>query len=150
MKRLAAGDIVLKAVGLLLFYHHDYPDCRRAIPQYEQMARDLAGNEDFLRIALVAIPPYGRWPVSQNSACSFGQLSTVKEWFVTTPTVLVLRQRIVEVAWEGKAPTNRNVIGFVAQHHKPGLYDKVTSENSDDLDSGTPPRNQARRRDTDH
>ena len=31
-----------------------------AIPKYERIARDMAENEDFLRIALIEVPPYGQ------------------------------------------------------------------------------------------
>ena len=75
---------------LLLFYHHDCPDCQKAIPQYEQLARDLAGNEELLRIALIEVPPYGRHPAHWNTLCSFGQLADTKEWFVTTPLAVLL------------------------------------------------------------
>ena len=89
---------------LVLFYHHDCPDCAVAIPQYEQMARDLAGNEEFLRIAFMAVPPYGQGPVSENSPCTLGKLAAVKEWFVTTPAVALLTDGRVKAAWEAEAP----------------------------------------------
>ena len=89
---------------LVLLYHHDCPDCAKAVPVYEQMARDLAGNEDFLRIALVEMPPYGDGPVSKESPCLLGKLSQKKEWFVTTPAVALLKDGKVASAWEGEAP----------------------------------------------
>ena len=45
------GKSLKKGNWVVLFYHHDCPDCARAIARYQQMARDLAGNEDFLRMA---------------------------------------------------------------------------------------------------
>ena len=71
---------------------------------YERMARDLEGNEDFLKIALIAVPPYGRGPVSENSSCTLGRLPETKEWFVTTPATALLKDGQVKSAWQEKAP----------------------------------------------
>jgi len=93
-----------KSNWLVLLYHHDCPDCAAAIPKYEQMARYFAGNEDFLRIALIEVPTYGQGQVSRNSPCVSGRLADIKEWFVTTPAVALLTDGQVISAWEAKAP----------------------------------------------
>jgi len=98
-----AGELT-QGNWLVLLYHHDCPDCAKAVPVYEQMARDLDGNDDFLRIALVEMPPYGDGPVSEESPCLLGKLSQKKEWFVTTPAVALLKDGRVASAWEGEAP----------------------------------------------
>ena len=77
---------------------------------YEQMARDLEGNEDFLKIALIAVPPYGRGPVSENCPCTLGRLPETKEWFVTTPAVALLKDGQVTSVWEEKAPDFDTII----------------------------------------
>jgi hypothetical protein len=93
-----------KGTWLILFHRHDCHDCAEAVPRYEQMARDLAGSEDILRMALIEIPPYGRGHVDENSPCVLGRLADTKEWFVTTPAVALLANGQVKSAWEGKAP----------------------------------------------
>jgi hypothetical protein len=103
-RRNSIREILRTGTWLILLYHYDCPDCGTAIPKYEQMARDLAGNEDFLRIALIAIPPYGRIPVSEKTPCTLGRLPETKEWFVTTPAVALLTDGKVTAAWEEKAP----------------------------------------------
>ena len=90
---------------LLLFYHHDCPDCQKAIPQYEQMARDLAGNEDFLRIALIEVPPYGQSQTASAGVCTLGRLDTFKKWILMTPATCFIRDDRVNAAWEGEFPT---------------------------------------------
>ena len=97
------AEMLRKGTWLILFYHYDCPDCGWAIPMYERMARDLEGNEDFMRIALIAVPPYGRGPVSENCPCLLGKLPETKEWFVTTPAVALLKDGQVTSAWEEKA-----------------------------------------------
>jgi len=98
------GDKLEKGTWLLLLYHHDCPDCIKAIAKYEQMARDLAGNEDFLRIALIEVPPYGLLPISETTPCALGRLPDTKEWFVTTPAAALISEGKVNSSWEGRAP----------------------------------------------
>ena len=74
------------------------------LAKYERIARDMAGNEDFLRIALIEVPPYGQRPISDNSPCTLGRLDETKEWFVTTPAVVLLTGGKVKSVWEEKAP----------------------------------------------
>jgi len=107
-----------KGTWLILLYHYDCPGCGQAIPMYEQMARDLAGSEDFLRIALIAVPPYGQGPVSEDSSCTLGRLAETKEWFVTTPAVVLLKNGQVTFAWEAKAPDLGTVLHNMAKMQK--------------------------------
>jgi len=110
--------LIDKGTWLVLLYHYDCPDCGRAIPMYEQMARDLEGNEDFLRIAFIAVPPYGLGPVSENSPCILGRLPETKEWFVTTPAVALLADGQVKAAWEEKAPNLDIILQKMAKDNK--------------------------------
>ncbi len=110
LEHIDIADKIKKGNWLVLFYHHDCPNCQAAISQYEQMARDLEGNEDFLQIAFVEVPPYAKEKVNENSPCSVGKLPDTKEWFVTTPAVVLLEQSIVKRAWEGQVPAFENII----------------------------------------
>jgi thiol-disulfide isomerase/thioredoxin len=84
---------------LVVLYHHDCPDCRIAIPTYEEMARRFRANGRSLRIALIEIPPYGSRRLGEESACVYGRLSSCKQWFTMTPVgVLTVRGR-VESVW---------------------------------------------------
>ena len=80
---------------------------------YEKMARNVASNKDGLQIALIAVPPYGRGPVSRDCPCTLGLLAGTKEWFVTTPAVALITDGHVLSAWEEEAPDfetiNRNL-----------------------------------------
>jgi hypothetical protein len=112
------AELLKKGTWLVMLYHYDCPDCGRAIPMYEQMARDLSGNEDFMRIALIAVPPYGRGPVSENCQCILGRLPETKEWFVTTPAVALLKDGQVTSAWEEKAPNFETIIQKMTKFSK--------------------------------
>jgi hypothetical protein len=84
------GKQLETGIWLVLFHHHDCPDCAAAVARYQEIARGLAGNEDFLQIALIEVPPYGQGQVSRNSPCVPGRLVDTKDWFVTTPAVALL------------------------------------------------------------
>ena len=93
------------------------------------MAADLAGNEDFLEIALVEVPPYGNGLVTENSPCTLGRLAETNEWFVTTPAVTLICENAIQAAWQQKAPDFDAVLEIMAaekellsekQFRKPG------------------------------
>jgi len=110
LEHVDIGEQLETGIWLVLLYHHDCPDCAAAIPKYERIARDMAGNEDFLRIALIEVPPYGQRPISDKSPCTLGRLADVKEWFVTTPVVALLTDSRITSAWEGEAPDFETIL----------------------------------------
>jgi hypothetical protein len=57
LEHIDIGEKLSKGNWLILLYHHDCPDCIKAIAKYEQMARNLAGNGGFGRQALIELPP---------------------------------------------------------------------------------------------
>ncbi|NIT55627.1 MAG: hypothetical protein GWN00_05125 [Aliifodinibius sp.] len=116
LEHIDIADSLKKGNWLILLYHHDCPDCAVAIPKYEKMARDFAGNEDFLLIALIEMPPYGQGQVSRNSHCALGRLADTKEWFVTTPAVALLKDSRVISAWEEKAPDMDTILNNMAKN----------------------------------
>ena len=134
LEHIDIAETLKKGTWLVLLYHYDCPDCGRVIPQYEQMARDLAGNEDFLRIAMIAVPPYGRAPISPNTPCTLGKLAETKEWFVTTPAVALLKDGLATSAWEEEAPdfdtilkNMTNPLEILAKHISASTHDKLHS-----------------------
>jgi hypothetical protein len=118
LEHIDIGEQLETGNWLVLLYHHNCPDCAAAIPKYERIARDMAGNEDFLRIALIEVPPYGQRPISDNSTCTLGRLADVKEWFVTTPAVALLTNSRITSAWEGQAPDFETILEKIAKIQK--------------------------------
>jgi len=88
------------------------------------MARDLAGNGDFLRIALIEMPPYGPPLAAPDSPCTLGRLANTKEWFVTTPAVALLSDSQVRGAWEAKAPDFDTILSKIASTAGKGPFAK--------------------------
>ena len=86
---------------VVVLYHHDCPECRDVIPEYEQLAHRLAGRLDGLRVGLIEMAPYARDDDlgSGDGTCARGRLADVKEWFTATPVEFVLdRATVIDVA----------------------------------------------------
>ena len=109
------GNQLKKGTWLVLFYHYDCPECVKAIRSYKSNAADLGGNENSLKMGFIEVPPYGRSAVNNDSTYSIGKLSNVKEWFITTPAVVLLENSTVLAAWERKAPDLDAVLNSFAK-----------------------------------
>jgi thiol-disulfide isomerase/thioredoxin len=96
------GEKLKTGNWLIMLYHYDCPNCAEAIPKIEQMAKELQGNEDVLRFALVEVPPYGPAEtdtVSPNTTCVLGKLDTSMQWFVTTPALILCVKKTTINMW---------------------------------------------------
>ena len=120
LEHIGIGQRLTKGNWLILLYHHGCPDCDEAIPKYEQMARDLTGNEDFLQIALIEVPPYNTVPFKTN--CHLGRLAEIKEWFVTTPATALITDGKVKKAWEAKAPEFETILENIRINKTPDVF----------------------------
>jgi len=98
------GEKLKKGNWLVLFYHYDCPDCLEAIQKYEKIFSEIDINNVVLGFAIIAVPPYGEDRVIAGSPCVPGRLADVKDWFVTTPAVVLLTDGQVEQSWQEKPP----------------------------------------------
>ncbi len=114
LENINVADTLEQGNWLLLLYHYDCPDCAKVIPEYQRIARDLAGNEEFLRVAFVEVPPFDQTDSQKQFPGLVGKMDSSKEWFVTTPAVALLTNGIVRSAWEGQAPGFDTILEQVA------------------------------------
>jgi hypothetical protein len=56
-----------------------------------------------------------RMPISEDSPCMHGKLNEVKEWFVETQVVALLKNGRVSQAWKGKAQDFEQIIVVLAK-----------------------------------
>ncbi|MBN2455356.1 MAG: hypothetical protein JXB29_02275 [Sedimentisphaerales bacterium] len=123
---------------VMLLYHHDCPDCVAAIPMYEQMAYDIKGNEDFLRITLIEVPPYCPDTGDENCLCTHGCLANTKEWLVTTPIVVLMTDGWVKETWEVKVPDLNTILEKLTSIvNRPGRfesYSEILAKNIQDVE----------------
>jgi thiol-disulfide isomerase/thioredoxin len=107
LKSIDIADSLRSGIVVVLLYHYDCPNCREAIPKYDQMCHDLAGNEDSIKFAFVEIPPYGTEkdnPIPPGTLCMTGKLDSHKKWIFQTPVVVIIRDGMVVNYWEATAP----------------------------------------------
>jgi len=107
LKHIDIADSLKTGIAVVLLYHFDCPNCREAIPLYDQMCRDLSGGEDAIRFAFVEIPPYCQEqdsPIPPGTVCLTGKLDASKEWYIATPLVVLMQDGSVIKSWETVAP----------------------------------------------
>jgi len=114
LEHIDIADQIKTGNWLLMFYHHDCPDCRKAIVKSEQLARELKANGDLIRIALIQVPPYGHVGIREDTQCFIGKLPDTKEWFVTTPAFVLLEDNLVSKVFQGQLPVIEILIGMLA------------------------------------
>ncbi len=104
-------------IVIVIFHSHEYETCHEAIPAYDQMARDMAGNQDAMRFAFIEIPPYAELRdtlVPADTPALTGRLDSSLEWKMLTPLVVVLREGSVVSFWENEIPGLEVLLDAVA------------------------------------
>lgn len=118
LKQIDIADSLRSGIVVVLLYHFDCPGCQEAIPRYEKLNKELAGNEDAIRFAFIAVPPYGdekQNPVPKDTKCLSGKLLSDKKVIIMTPFVVLLQDGAVVKAWEGKAPDLNELLTALSQ-----------------------------------
>ena len=118
LKRIDIADSLRSGIVVVLLYHFDCPGCQEAIPHYEKLNTELRGNEDAIRFAFIAVPPYGDEklnPVPKDTKCLNGKLISDKKEIMMTPFVVLLQDSAVVKAWEGKAPALDELLTALSQ-----------------------------------
>lgn len=84
------ADLLVSGRWLVVLHHRDCPDCRAAMPEYKRLARELAGSEDIVRVALIEVPPYKAEEPPRDAIWTAGRLDGSKRWLVRTPVALTV------------------------------------------------------------
>ena len=86
----------------MLLVHHDCDHCAAAVPQYVAEyggggGSGAGGGEE--RLAVIEMPPFGDAgdppPWELPSTVLSGRLDQTRDWFATTPVVLLIKDGIV-------------------------------------------------------
>jgi len=105
LENIDVADQIDEGMWVVLLYHNDCSNCQEAIPMYEAVAPDYAGNISF---AFVEIPPYGDMEdsiIPEDTNALVGRLDESEDWIIQTPRVLLLVDGVVMKAWEVDAPS---------------------------------------------
>ena len=115
-KYIDVADSLRSNIVVVVFYSSECDTCHDAIPVYEQMCRDMAGNDEMVRFALIEIPPYASQQdslVSADTPCLTGRVDSSKDWYMKTPLVVVLQDSLVVRFWEAETPTLEQILDAV-------------------------------------
>ncbi len=116
LKHIDIADSLRSKIVVVLFYHNDCPDCQEAISLYDRTSRQLAGNEDAVRIAFIEVPPYGPDQdslIPHETLCLTGRLDSTKQWYITTPLVVVILDGYVVKSWQEEVPQLDEILNAV-------------------------------------
>ena len=116
LESIDIADSLRSEIVVVLLYHCDCPDCLEAIPLYDQIGRDLSGNDDAIKMAFIEVPPYGplaESPIPPETLCLEGKLDPSKKWYFTTPQVVVIKSGSVIKSWEVEVPTLDEILEAV-------------------------------------
>ncbi|MEI7836705.1 MAG: MauE/DoxX family redox-associated membrane protein [Planctomycetota bacterium] len=100
------GEKLSRGRWVVMLFNRGCSGCAEALPRYRQMAKDW-GDRSGVAVALVELPRHGesgKAQPGQDTGPVWGRLDDRQDWFVTTPTVVLLVDGVVKAAWEGTAP----------------------------------------------
>lgn len=107
LKHIDIADSLRKNLVIAVLYSSECDECHKAIPIYDQMSRDMAGNEEALRFAFIEIPPYASEKdniVPPGTPALRGRLDSSKKWYMQTPLVVLVKDGVAVKSWEGEVP----------------------------------------------
>ncbi|MHC4717957.1 MAG: Ig-like domain-containing protein [Planctomycetota bacterium] len=97
LNHIDVGGRLTKGAWTVILYHHDCPNCRELLPEYEKQAKAMAAGSGG-KFAFVEMPPYageGEDPVSAAGGSLRGRLSAATNWFAATPVVMWMDDGVV-------------------------------------------------------
>lgn len=107
LKYIDIADSLRSNIVVIVLYSNDCDTCHEAIPLYDKMSRDMAGNQDAMLFAFIEIPPYAEQDhslIPPDTPSLKGRLSSARDWYIMTPLVALIRDSSMIKSWEGKAP----------------------------------------------
>jgi hypothetical protein len=120
-KYIDIADSLRSGIVVAVFYSAECESCHQAIPIYDQICRDMAGNEDSILFAFIEIPPYASEKnslIPADTPCLRGKLDSSKAWYTQTPLIVALRDGLVVKTWEGQAPLLDEILDAVFAENK--------------------------------
>lgn len=98
-QRLSTGQWVL------VFYHPGCPECEELIQWFRTSALVDSGSAARQPVAFIEVPESGELTKKLSlpaGVCLFGKLDNSREWFVSTPAILAVKDGMVEEVCRGQ------------------------------------------------
>ena len=121
LKSIDIADSLRSNIVIVVFYSTECDVCHDAIPLYDKMSRDMAGNKDSMRFAFIEIPPYASEQdsfVPVDTPCLTGRLDSSKDWYIQTPLIVVVQDGLVVKSWESETPQLDEILDAVFAESK--------------------------------
>jgi hypothetical protein len=121
LKYIDIADSLRSDIAIVVFYNTECDVCDDAIPLYDQMSRDMAGDRDSIQFAFIEIPPYASEKdsiVPVDTPCLRGKLDSGKAWYIQTPLVVVIQDGLVVKSWEIETPQLDEILDAVFAESK--------------------------------
>jgi len=118
LEHIDIADSLTSGIVVVLLYHLDCPGCKEAIELYDRTSRELAGSEDAIRFAFIEIPPYTSEQnglIPPDTPCLAGRLDTGREWYITSPFVVVLVDGSLVKSWQAEVPELDEILDEAAE-----------------------------------
>jgi hypothetical protein len=116
LKYIDIADSLRENLAVVILYDVKCETCHEAVPLYDRLSRDLAGDDDSLRFAFVEVPPYATEQeqiIPVDTVCLRGKLDSSKKWYMQTPLVVVLQDGVAAKFWEGQTPQLDEILNAV-------------------------------------
>ncbi|AQQ09353.1 hypothetical protein L21SP3_01157 [Sedimentisphaera cyanobacteriorum] len=104
---ISIADQLAEGLSIMLFYHNDCPNCREAIPVYEEFNQVMQASGQDVKVAFIHLPSQGSSapdPVPQDTTCLTGEIVNQRQWLTATPLVIVTEDGTVLEVWENEVP----------------------------------------------
>lgn len=104
------GEKLSRGRWIVVLFARGCPGCAEALPRYQKLAQ--GGAFGGVPVALVEIPrahSSGAPELTRGPGPVWGLLDGRRDWFVTTPVVVLLTEGQVTAAWEGRAPSGEEL-----------------------------------------
>lgn len=121
LKYIDIANFLRSNIVVVMFYSTECDTCHDAIALYDRMGRDMAGSEDLIQFALIEIPPYASEQdgfVAVDTPCLTGRLDSSKDWYMTTPLVVLIQDGLVVKSWEIETPELDEILDAVFAESK--------------------------------
>ncbi|MCY2929460.1 MAG: hypothetical protein NTV86_08185 [Planctomycetota bacterium] len=113
LTHMEGGGELARGRWVVMLFRKNCLSCREAMPRYRTMARAIRQRygAGMAMVELARPEPGSRPRGADADGVVWLELDPGREWFVTSPTVAVLSEGVVEAAWEGAAPEADTLLG---------------------------------------
>lgn len=112
LDQIDIGEFLAEGKWVVLLYRHDCEVCHEAMKEYGDISYTLDELAGRPAVALIEMPPYEDKDIPMVGSFIEGKLADTKDWYVTTPVIVVLEDGNVVFSSEGIVPEEETLLSF--------------------------------------